>query len=707
MPITSVNADGWRATYSSTPPTFDPEGAPEYVAVVRTGYDATRAATGTPGTPPAALTNIAENFIITRRISLPYPANPATDFDGNDVALSDYVLLTDTISGVTNNSTETSPKPIANWITPPDMTILDGVLRAEVTAWHWAARNGRQVAAVKLRATDGTTTVSQTVSAETVSTRVGDMVPVVCYAFALDVSTLTNGIITYNAEVFPWIGGTASVLDSADQTGAREFSPRQACKKSSLVVAYLDLATGNDSTGIWSDVVADAQALPFATNAGAHNAITAARNTAKTASLSNGLELRLRAGTHVMGAGTTANGTTGSSFAITADPLATYSAVEITFGTTGISSRVPMLVFKNIRVRRTGSTAIVGSIVWENVDLDNGSVSAAWMSNGLYANYFHGIRITNLVGSTPLNAGTSGQNILRGVSADLVTFGSFEDWLVIGCQFTRNGVGSRGARTGSGSIRAFNKLSNTSSSNGSFGFGSNEDVTGGVIWQNLIENMHASSSTRSVLVSPDPEATGSVTHALIGHNTTTGAGSAGRYNLFYDNSTVATRTHKFVALRNDLCTQINTKADRFTANGARLGNRAFDYGVGCWGNYARFSPNSPGTESQLYPGLKSAVGTSDLVASATDAAIWVDYKGTTVSAGGIYTANVTGGGNYALVANSPANGRAFKAVTGFDITGAARRTDGTGAAGAYERAAAPVVAITLPRRGFIGGRVGL
>ena len=45
MSLASINAVGWSAEYSGTPPAFTPDTAPETVSGLRQGYDATGAAT--------------------------------------------------------------------------------------------------------------------------------------------------------------------------------------------------------------------------------------------------------------------------------------------------------------------------------------------------------------------------------------------------------------------------------------------------------------------------------------------------------------------------------------------------------------------------------------------------------------------------------------------------------------------------------------
>lgn len=186
--INSVAANGWQAVMVSPA-----ELALSPVTLSRQGYDATGAAT-----------TISDTLYTAKRVRQPYPNQASLTVAS--VALSDYVLSTDTIAGVTNSSAETSPKPIANWVTP-DRALLGNSIggsgtRVELAAFHYHGRNGKQVAAVKFLITDGTTTISAVVSTPTVSGRTGDQNADIVYALpTTDITSLAEGLITVNAEV--------------------------------------------------------------------------------------------------------------------------------------------------------------------------------------------------------------------------------------------------------------------------------------------------------------------------------------------------------------------------------------------------------------------------------------------------------------------------------------------------------------------------
>lgn len=208
--LSSVQADGWQGVWADgTPPTFDPDGAPVYQTFTRQGFDAT----GTAITFP-------EDLTILRRVRQPFPDQLLET--ASNVALQDYVLSTDSAAGVTNGSTEISPKPIANWVMR-DRQLVGDSIDWEIVAFHYYARNGRQVAAVRVRGNDGTNqTPWQVVSATAVSTYCEDLNAVEVYRGTLDVTALADGpvgaptLCWLEAEVMPWVGDTNSVLLSVD-----------------------------------------------------------------------------------------------------------------------------------------------------------------------------------------------------------------------------------------------------------------------------------------------------------------------------------------------------------------------------------------------------------------------------------------------------------------------------------------------------------
>ena len=674
--LTSIDSAGWSAQYTN-PPTFAPDTSPETVSVSRAGYDAA-----------ANATTYIEPLVITARVRQPYP-NQAT-LTASTVSLSDYVYSTDTIYGVTNGSVETSPKPIAHWVTPSrsviGTTIGGTVAPVEIIAAHRNARSGRQVAAIKFLISDGTTTISTTVSSTVVSGRTCDRNAVVVFQLpATDITSLTAGLITINAEVYPWIGGSASVLKSVDQTAGREFSQRYFLKNTTLSAnppfAYVS-TTGIDASGVVSTNPATAAASPFLTVLGAINGIHTALSATTGA---DGAIIRIGhdGGTpFVLGSTATTRTQKCGHLTITRDPTVARANARVSFGSAAFRPRLggslisPIttgaLRFADIAIVRTGTSSLTGEaasqleIVFEDVDFDNGSAAAAWLSNA--HDYFVGLTFTNLTGNSPLGSAAGEHRCMRGVTADL-NFGGLDGWLVAGSTITRAGSFGRGTRTYNGAIFASNRFNNIDTGGATFPIGATQDATGVAFLQNTFEFIAASAAT-SLRISAD-SATGNITHLVMHNNTLVGAGDAGRSNLLYDEAATA-RTHKLQSFAGNIHVQINTKSDVFKLDGTRTGNWPYIYGVGCRGEFSQFIDANNGglgtSYAQQYPGLRANIGTGSLTRNDP---LFTSYAGTTVSAGPIYTAG-SGGGTYTLQATSPAKQMLPSAVLSHDLAGIAR-----------------------------------
>ena len=666
----SANANGWSATYA-TPPTFSPDTTPEVFTVTRAGYDAT-----------GTVISLTENLTCTQRLRQPYPNQAVLAPD--QVALSDYIYATDSITGVTNNSTEVSPKPICNWVMP-HRAVVGNTVTLEIVAFHRNARNREQVACVQFSVTDGTTTVTQNVTTSVVSGRAGDQGAVIVYQAAVDISTLANpATITCNAKVYPWIGGAASVADSSLASNLREFSPRFFRRDTTLaanpVFVYVDATTGVDATGAVSTTATVASAAPCLTIVGAINRAVAVNGQV------DGVVIRLKAGTHLLGNTTTTRTQTYAELLVTRDPSASRASVIMQFGAGSrlrLGATQGFLRFTDITIQRTGVSNISGettspqTLMFDNLDFDNGSNNATVLANS-HGHWF-GVNITNAAASL-FTAGTYETRILRGVT--LPNGGSIEPWLVVGCLMTNCNAPGRGTRTSTGSIWAFNQ-SMKMVTTGALGYGATENVTNIAIVQNVFEFISATSNP-ALQLSNDSN-TGSNTHVVVMNNTYAGAFNNGRGNLFYEDGTTP-RTSKLHALKANIHVQVNTKGDVFRGineagadASTRLGNWAYLYGVGCQDEWSQFiDANSGGlgtSFAQAYPGLHASLGTSATVRN--DPLFTTNQATTPGPVAG------TGGGTYSLQAGSPCKARVPGPTLRFDLAGTARAATNA-SAGAYE-----------------------
>jgi hypothetical protein len=692
-PFASVNGtgayDSWSAEYAATP------SVPSPVAFTasRQGYDAS-----------GNTTTYLDTLYVTTRVRKPYPDQ--ADPSALTVALSDYIYSTDTPSGsVTNNATLTSPVPVCAWVTPHrsvvGSTIGGTVVPVEIVAFHRNARSGRQVASVVFSITDGTNpaVTCTPVSTTVVSNRTGDRAAVLVYRMPeTDISSLNNNaVLTIRCQVYPWIGDSASVADSNNGTAVsgRDFGPRYFYKSTGLNTSpyYAYITTGGSAGGVFSTTPATAEATPFDTVA---NMFTALNSGA--AGKADGVIVYIGddGGTPFVLAGSGASRNQDCAAIIfTRDPNVARANARVSFGTSAFRPRLltgldtPLTTgcirFTDIAIVRTGTSTFTGEaanqleIQFDDVDFDNGSNSTTWLSNS--HDYFYGVTFTNLTGVSALGPVTGEHRIMRGISVD-PNFGTLDGWWTIGCALTRPGTLSRGTRTFNGSICAFNMIRNPTTST-VVGAGSDQDVTGFAVVQNVFEYISATAAT-SIRISPD-SATGNNTHVIIHNNTFVGALDAGRANIFYDEGATA-RSSRLMSVRGNIHVQINTKGDVFQTDGTRLGNWAYLYGVGCQGEWSQFIDAGNGglgtSFAQAYAGRGSDLGTTQLSSTANMANTdFTSFAATTVAAGPAYSAGA-GGGTYTVSGSAPVEGIVETAVLSHDLAGTARPTTAD-TAGAY------------------------
>lgn len=685
---------GWSATWASgTPPTFTPDSAPVTFTVSRPGFDTSGSAT-----------TYTDTITYTQRVRQAYPSQAS--LTTNIVALSDVIYSTDTVAGVTNNSPLTSPLPIANWCMPHRLTVGNTV-NLEVVAFHRNARGGKQVACVKFIGTDGTTTVSQIVSAAVISNRSGDQHAVITAACALDLSTLTDvHLITCNAEIYPWIGGAASVAKSATTSVVsgsleRAFSPRYFYKNTTILAtptyAYV-ASTGSDTTGVASTTAATAAATPCLTVVGAINKINA------SAGKVDGGIVRV-VDTVNLGTSPAGNMTQNAGcVTVTRAPGTAKAAAIVTLGASmtpkigyaGVVSPLTAgaLYFTDLTFVRSGSFLMNGQaanpleMIFDSVAFDGGSANAAYM--GTFASSSHyGTTFTNLALGT-LNPAAPEHRIFRGCTGAPAST-NIEGWLHLGNSWTTPGVLSQfgqastpPTRTSSGMIAAFNVFTKAPSATGVIDIGATEDISNVAIVQNLFEVCHTTTSQFGIRNMGDTPAIGNSSHILFHNNTVTGFWDVGRNNDLYDNTVGTIRQHKLQSFVGNLLVQFNIKGDVFTSDGTHVGNWSAMYGCGFQGEWTQWvdanSQGIGGSFAPAYPGLGSSFGTSATVPHAANAAIWTNYQGTTNT--GTTPVAGLGSGTYTTVNGAPVRGIVASAVLPFDLAGVARSTTAD-TAGAY------------------------
>lgn len=695
-PIASIASSGWQATWATgTPPTFAPDASPQTVTVSRQGYSSA-----------LSPTTYTEQRIFTARVRQAFP-NQAT-LTASTVALDDYVYATDSIAGVTNNSAETSPKPIANFATIDQKVIGNTIggtaVPFEVVAFH---RDG--IAGVRFSISDGSTTITVDVSTPSVSPNATDVNKVTVYALpTTSISALADqAVVTVNAQVFPRIGGAASVLNSTDSAVAREFSPRyffrHVARATNPVYVYVNATTGVNATVLASGATsggvqkvstnpATAAANPFQTIVSANDALRAA--TSLTGGLTSGCVIRIQGTVPFTSNFTTNTYQNANGGALIIEPDPNDATATVTFGTGATpNTRGSATLWRNIRITRTGTLAFINAdgVRWEGVTLDNGSNNAALSSGFVQIN---GATITN-ASTAILSAGATGQmRLLRGLNISGAAT-ALEAWLVLGGNLANGGsVGDLSTRPATGGIVAFNTVYRLN--NAVFDMAQSYAVNQFALVGNVFEYITTGTTIYNRL--SGDSSTGSMSHVVVAGNSFAGFDLYGRSNWAYTDGLFATgaqsRVYKLWRVQENIFSQMNVKGDVFVGGNGNgtpdptnapnaVGNWPVKYGVGWsynWVMYRNANGDGNGQASSFgfdFPGLATQTGTSN---TARLDPLFTTWAATTNS--GATPIAGTGGGTYTLQAGSPALGivPAGKVFVPFDLAGAVRDR---GAVGAY------------------------
>jgi hypothetical protein len=187
----------------------------------------------------------------------------------------------------TNNSTLAHGRVVGGWSMPGCDKITTTTWIPRFTAFQHFGQLGRPVRGVKITATDGTHTVTATVLNPSYDASFGDTLPVVDYHPVMDLSTLTPGVITFNAKAWGWFGDSSSVLDTSDGVAGTYlpsvvYSPLKYVYDPNntycTVVAVVDSINGHDSGGsvgvaVTGGLNLGSPPLPFASIGAAYTAI--------------------------------------------------------------------------------------------------------------------------------------------------------------------------------------------------------------------------------------------------------------------------------------------------------------------------------------------------------------------------------------------------------------------------------------------------
>lgn len=671
VPLASVDARGFTGQWDGTPPS----------TVLEQAFSRTVDGFTTAG----AATAYSDTIYATIRLVGAFPDHETLTASG--VGLSDVIYATDVVGAATNNSTQVSPKPVANWATR-DRQIVGDSLDLEVLAFHRDARNGEPIACIVFTVSDGTDTVTETVSVSTATEATLTGLYRTSYKATIDVSSLADpATLTVNALVYPWFGVAASVLGSADQTNRQEFTDQTYLRNTSLaaapVLVYVDPSTGNDTTGAVSTNAATAAASPCLTISGAISRALAVNSDL------GGVRIRLVEATHTLGVAAGTKAQTVAETIIEGAPGTDPAAVIVTFGTTWRprlgASGTGAVRFKDLTMNRTSTVTLSGEaavnleIVFDNVIFDNNANNFSIYSGS--DGYWIDTEIQASAANF-LSAGGAGEH-RRFLGCQFPTgIGALEGWYVVNCKASgQTGPLHANGKSENGKINAFNEFTDVQSGTSgliNIGIGASAtNVIGCAIVGNVVETT-TNVNNPMIFISSD-NAIADTTHVIMWHNSFIGAWIYGRMNAFYNDTTADPRSHTLLSMRGNIYPVTATKHDEFFEDGTRIGGWSYLYGVGCYGELSMYInvTSFPSDFVPRYYGTGPVLGNSESVPLSMD---FADYQGVTVTP----TAGA-GGGDYRIGLASAAAGAVTRTCLRFDLDGNARSASAA-SAGAYEAA---------------------
>lgn len=645
---------------------------------------------------------------------LPEHIYAGTTIAGVEVAPGFYgAAQAGSVSSVTNSSTWAYQHPLVGFMNQPHERVTGGSYAVELWVQHRHAQNGQGVAGVEFFTTDGThvsTSVYSTNPAlSSIQTReaIAEVFKATVSTTALDQATSTS-ICTVDAKVYPWLGTAYQLsVDGAAWPTPQPCTPlRFVNDKTGGYGGAIACVKAGASGGTVADNITAARAAPFPTLNAAITAIATWNNTVAgshtvahndyggaTAYLMD--NSGVAQGHELTGTVTEAAGTCWID--VRPDPANAARA----FYSMSASRRVDGGLFRlRCDVDKTGATGALScndtaqgsskmlSAMDGAVTLTAGATNPWLISAGLI--YQRNINYPISGGQNVPALATHGTSGMRCAQAVGITYGdatttqvvAVVPYMAVGLsgKFALGTPSTTSQSTNDGGIIDNCKLfavTTTMNILGSAfeisrGFALTQIVaefTNGVDFG--ISASGATANVKNVLVFGL-----TVPHAAGDHTA-----DVGRFNHGYNDVTATRGKTADIVLRNSLSGRFATKSDYFSYYNSggvlgNVGNAALSYNVDCEGNVMSF--NRPVTiDGSEY--FRRAI--DPLSAVNVGAVPFTDNKAGTSGAAGFGTYSLTGPSNPAFA--RVASGRAWRK---FDMAGVARRNDGTGAAGAYERA---------------------
>lgn len=709
---TGIDGNGWVCVVTVpylVGQTFDPT---KIVHEVRDpGFDATGSTTVTR--------NIRGTVILRRQ----YNAASSKQQSNNGVTMTVFYALEDlvyagstivsataeagyygasavgSVSSLANNSTRPYYKPLAAWFNTQHERATGSGYAVELAAAHVHGMNGRMVARVEFIATDGNshTAATQTASVPSLSAIQTQGNPTEAYKATIPLTALDQGAVCQvNAKVYPWIGDASAVLDLAvDGFAWPTANPQTPLRfwndKSGTRGAIAFVRAGAGGTPQVSKTLATARANPYATISAAFTALAAFNGGDHSGSTIYLMD---------NGAGGAVAHTISASIATTAGEC--WTDIRVDAAATGAVSltmdaarSIPDKVRWFTNINHTAGNGFNGSSTPNNKMLAFGGGTITSTSTGslhyrIGLNWLTNVTI-NASGNLAMMAGFANTRTQTVLALGVIAEGASSDgnvlpYTMIGCRLRRF---------------ALQEISPS-------GMPSNDDQDGMFVMNTWFREIRSSGTYCSLITSRswsrglaviqnvfEGGVTNQTGFRLGGDGTTMASDNVlfhyntvvgGRINHGYTDVAGAAGVIRRMRMRYNLCNDTwNCKTDTFTTNTTvtgRVGNWEHLHNVGNKGNVvtggsANNSAPNPDTSwlGPWWPAATYNVGAANVT--------FTDNKSTPIGGGAL-------GGTYSLTGGSNAaydQVAANDSMLAYDIAGNARRNNGTGASGCYERAA--------------------
>lgn len=635
---------------------------PLAVPILRKGFDET-------GAPVLHV----DTIYAVARSREPYPASTQNHIEPttNGVVFSENVTAGDLIMGVTNNSTLQWPKLSAVW-TRRDFRVVGDSLQVGMSVIGHNSRNGKLAACVVYDVTDGTTTISSTVTQPAPFIQRGTGYCVIEWGHTFDTSGFPDGAaLTVNARVYPWYGDATAVFDTRDFMAEWDTIAQTYWKHSGIaaspVYGYIDPAEGNNATGVVSADPAVARASPFktVTEVGVGNALKALNNSLYGQNNCRGAVIR------IMGDAPLAGFAGAEGLTVEADPV-NYPGDD-DFVEMALSANVSLhrTLYRTMRITRT-TTATFGNMVYfEDVRINAATATSAskFLASNGKAKFWQNVTVEadGELRNYFMPQGTAGGNALIHIqdTVILATYGNVFPIAVLGSRLEGAWtlLGNASTLGGAHGVHVEAVIQYKAGGVGARNYGGGSLTTRPTMELNYMVEGVSSNDQNFMGISGDGQPQ-SVYGYKGWYRTTAGWDTQHRENNAYDDS-AGPRTHPWFSISKSIIVRTATKGDRFSnvQDGTRQGSWWWEYQVGGNSNVVQFGLEFP----LSYRGLNSKGTTVMNVPLEMD---WAHYQAATDGVVG------AGFGDYHMGPASVAADMDMIPAVGWDIEGNPRVAGG-------------------------------